>query len=268
MIILSIDIGIKNLAFTIINNDNSNSNKIILEKWDIINLCNFTPKCCNCNRPAKFYKDKNFYCKNHSKHSEYKIPNKNTKNLSKQNITSLKDLADEYEIEYNKSIKKADLVKVLEEFLNKTCLNVIESVNANNIKLIDLGINIKNEFNKVFSEFDITSIDMILIENQISPIANRMKTIQGMVAQYFIDKGNYNIEFVSAINKLKLFIENKKTSYSERKKLSTQYTRDILTKYNMENDLNFFNKHNKKDDLADCLLQGLYYLSVYNKLIL
>ena len=37
-----------------------------------------------------------------------------------------------------------------------------------------------------------------------------MKTIQGMIAQYFIDCNNYNIEFISAANKLKLFNNNKK----------------------------------------------------------
>ena len=109
---------------------------------------------------------------------------------------------------------------------------------------------------------------MILLENQISPIANRMKTIQGMIAQYFIDSGNYNIEFISAANKLKLFNINKKTSYSERKKLSIQYTQELLVKRNMENELDFFNKNSKKDDLADSLLQGIYYLSTFNKFII
>ena len=37
------------------------------------------------------------------------------------------------------------------------------------------------------------------------PIANRMKTIQGMIAQYFIDKNVKLIKFISASNKLKNF---------------------------------------------------------------
>ena len=258
MIILSIDIGIKNLAFCILD---SNSNEIIQE-WNIINLCSFTPTCCKCNKPAKFYREKIFYCKFHSKYTEYKIPDKNTKNLSKKNITMLRELCNTYEIDYNKSSKKNELIKYLDDYFNKDYLNIIEPINANNIKLIDLGISIKNEFNKIFSEFYIHSIDMILIENQISPIANRMKSIQGMVAQYFIDKGNYNIEFISAINKLKLFKETKKTTYNERKQLSINYTREFLLKKELDNRVIFFNKHTKKDDLADSLLQGLYYLSV------
>ena len=92
-----------------------------------------------------------------------------------------------------------------------------------------------------------------------------MKTLQGMIAQYFIDHGNYNIIFMSAINKLKLlehFRKDKtsKMTYNERKKLSILCTSEILNSKNMANNLDFFNKHNKKDDLSDCLLQGLYYL--------
>ena len=87
-----------------------------------------------------------------------------------------------------------------------------------------------------------------------------------MIAQYFIDCNNYNIEFMSAANKLKLFNNSKKTTYSERKKLGIQYTQELLLKKNMISHLEYFNKNNKKDDLADCLLQGIYYLSTFNKL--
>ena len=93
-----------------------------------------------------------------------------------------------------------------------------------------------------------------------------MKTIQGMIAQYFIDCNNYNIEFMSSANKLKLFNNTKKTTYSERKKLGIKYTQELLLKKNMMSHLEFFNKNNKKDDLADCLLQGIYYLHTFNKL--
>ena len=103
-------------------------------------------------------------------------------------------------------------------------------------------------------------IDKVLIENQISPIANRMKTVQGMIAQFFIMKNltANNIEFVSATNKLKSFIGSKKTTYKERKTLSISVTLELIKK-----ELHwhkFFEKHNKKDDLADCFLQGLWYL--------
>ena len=267
MKILSIDIGIKNLAYVILENIENNKD-LIIKKWDVINLCNNIPSCSLCNKPAKFCKESNYYCHRHAKNTEYKIPTINTKILGKKNIKDLTTIASENNIEFNKQILKNDLIKVIEEHIDNNYLNTINIINANDIKLIDLGINLKTELNKLFNVIDIDSIDMILLENQISPIANRMKTIQGMIAQYFIDNGNYNIEFISAANKLKLFNNNKKTSYSERKKLSIHYTQELLIKRNMENDVDYFNKSSKKDDLADCLLQGIYYLSTFNKFII
>ena len=265
MKVLSIDIGIKNLAFVILEHD-ENKEEFNIEKWNVINLCNKIPNCSSCIKPAKFCKDCNFFCTKHSKNTEYKIPTINTKTLPKQNLKNIISIANDNNIEFDKSISKNELIKLIEDHINNTCLNVIEILNSNDINLIDLGINLKKEFNELFTNIDLHTIDIIILENQISPIANRMKTIQGMIAQYFIDCNNYNIEFMSAANKLKLFNNSKKTTYSERKKLGIQYTRELLLKKNMISHLEYFNKNNKKDDLADCLLQGVYYLSTFNKL--
>lgn len=265
MKVLSIDIGIKNLAYVILEHHES-LDIFDIQKWNVINLCNKIPSCSICKNPAKFHKDFNYYCTKHSKNTEYKIPTINTKTLPKQNFKNIISIANENNIEFDKSITKNDLIELILDHINNTCLNVIEILNANNINLIDLGINLKKEFNQLFSSLDLDTIDIIILENQISPIANRMKTIQGMIAQYFIDCGNYNIEFMSAANKLKLFNNNKKTTYSERKKLGIHYTQELLLKKNMDSHLEYFNKNNKKDDLADCFLQGIYYLSTFNKL--
>ena len=108
-------------------------------------------------------------------------------------------------------------------------------------------------------------IDCVIIENQISPIANRMKTLQGMIAQYFIMRDVHFIEFVSAANKLKKHMKNKKSTYSERKKMSIELVKEqfgVNPKITEWNEL--FVKHTKKDDLADCFLQGLWYLEDKN----
>ena len=131
---------------------------------------------------------------------------------------------------------------------------------ANNISLIDIGIELSKKLkNNIF-----INVDKVIIENQISPIANRMKTIQGMIAQFFIMNNINNIEFISASNKLKNYITNK-TSYNERKKISIKITLDIITKENCL--IEHFNKHSKKDDLADSFLQGLWYIKEYHKIL-
>jgi hypothetical protein len=278
MKILSIDIGIKNLAYAIleVTNTNLDKNSIVygsqdftIIKWDVINLCNkFIPCSTNtCSKQACFHKNDTFYCKNHTKKTEYSLPVCNIKTLHKQSVANLSTLVEKYDLKLEKPINKSSLIKTIEEYANTTCFEAIETINANNVNLIDLGISLKNELNELFNNYDLTSIDQIIIENQISPIANRMKSLQGMVSQYFIDCNNHNIVFISATNKLKAFLnkdkdldKDKKISYNERKKLSILYTKQLLENKNMLANLTYFTKHSKKDDLADCLLQGIYYL--------
>ena len=46
MKVLSIDIGIKNMAYIILEHNENNDNFEII-KWDIMNLCNIIPNCSN-----------------------------------------------------------------------------------------------------------------------------------------------------------------------------------------------------------------------------
>jgi len=276
MKLLSIDIGIKNLAFIIIETNSISNSDFKIVKWDVINLCSNTNNCCQhlCKKKPAFYKNSNYYCKIHAKKTDYSIPSCNIKTLHKQSLKKLILLADEYKLVIDKSIKKPMLIVLLEDYLNSHCLQAVENISANSINLVHIGINIKDRLNELFKDYNILELDKIILENQISPLANRMKTIQGMIAQYFINHNNYNIYFISAINKLKLFMKNKNTtidnsntiisnkiSYAHRKKLSIHYTKEVLQKYNMTNEVTFFTSHSKKDDLADCFLQAYYYIN-------
>jgi hypothetical protein len=279
--ILSIDVGIKNLAFCLFEKQ-VNSNHFNITKWDIINLsqedeiqkCQCSEKNDICNKPAKFTLNDTYFCLKHSKKQNYQIPTTELKAtfINRQKIQKLIDIADKYNIHYEKPSKKNDLLFKINEYITNKCFKEITTTNASQIDLITIGKNIKNKFNKLFKIED--KIDYALIENQISPIANRMKTIQGMIAQYFIMNNNTeHIEFVSSINKLKEITlknvidqqQNKKSDYKSRKKQGITKCLEILTTdHRFNNQITFFNNHKKKDDLSDCFLQGLWFINHKN----
>ncbi len=93
-----------------------------------------------------------------------------------------------------------------------------------------------------------------------------MKTLQGMITQYFIMKTDAEIMYVSSENKLRDHIVDK-TNYAQRKKDSVEITRKLIASDTYYIDpiwIDIFAKSKKKDDLSDTLLQGLWYIN--NKL--
>jgi len=268
MNILSIDVGIKNLAFCFINYHNNN---IIIKNWDIVNISNNNKdkKICSfsssksCKSLAKYIKNDEYYCIKHAKKTNYMLPNNNyklnkLKNLSKEKLIELANTLED--LSFNSLSNKNLLVNTIFNYINDKSLIKIEEDKEKNITSVDLGKNIIKEFNTIFKDI---VFDHILIENQINPIANKMGIIQGMITQYFLMKDIYNIHYISASNKLKNFLEkNQKTTYKERKLIGIEKTKNIINKNNELNKwFEIFITHKKKDDLADSFLQGLWFLN-------
>ena len=172
---------------------------------------------------------------------------------------------------------KEQMLDMIQHELETKYLENIENIRADQIDLLTLGKNMMTELDKFINPYtNIDSgdigilgglekykIDIVIIENQISTIASRMKTLQGMIAQYFIMRGTPCIEFISAANKLKMFMTKKKTTYTERKIESVEVTKELLEKLpQFEKYKGCLEKNKKKDDLADCFLQGIYYLTL------
>lgn len=141
----------------------------------------------------------------------------------------------------------------------------IKKRKAEKENMVTLGKNMKGVFDDLL--IDISGVEIVLIENQISPIANRMKTLQGMIMQYFIMHDLEKIEMISSQNKLKVFDgyvkemkECKGNSYGVRKKIGISLTEHILTTNDDWGRYKEMFKGKKKDDLADSFLQGLYYI--------
>jgi len=271
MKVLSIDVGIKNLAFCLFEKENFQEH-FSIGKWDVIDISDKEdlPKCCFtdnnkiCNKLAKFKKDNCSYCLKHSKKQILQLPTSEQKPsfINKQKIQKLFEIADNHHIKYESKVKKNDLIQIINNYIKNHYLESIETKKASEIDLFNIGLNIKTKFNKIFEKEE--KIDYVIIENQISPIATRMKTIQGMLVQYFIMSHIKvdNIEFISASNKLKDYDIKEKSNYSDRKKLGILKCHDyITTDFRFQNKLDYFNVHKKKDDLSDSFLQGIWYIN-------
>ena len=177
-----------------------------------------------------------------------------------------------------------NLISIINKFITNNCFTSVEKTNACKVDLVTIGKNLQFKFDDILCDH-LSSIEIIIIENQIGPIANKMKTIQGMISQYFIMKNNnIQIEFISASNKLKDYLPKKdekvmkkekeekeeviekgkvieKLDYKQRKKLGIQTCLEIIASDNRFNEwTTFFNKHTKKDDLSDCFLQGMWFI--------
>lgn len=135
------------------------------------------------------------------------------------------------------------------------------------------------QLNKEFYSYD---IDIVLLENQ--PVLKNpvMKSVQMILFSYFqyqkimLNREIKLIKFINAGNKLKVGrnfneinynaeINAIKSKYTRNKKFAILYTDKILIDRLKDSKNNeYFNKHKKKDDLADAFLQAIYYID-FNK---
>ena len=117
MKIISIDVGIKNLALCILETTNNNTDYII-KYWEVINLfeeqtniCQFNimknnknnnnPSIKSCEKIAKFHKNGCFYCKTHAAKSEYKLPTSDLNKYKRMKLDELIKLTTQYDISFS-----------------------------------------------------------------------------------------------------------------------------------------------------------------------
>ena len=303
MKILSIDVGMKNLAYCLFECDHDSINAtttqsndpesvmqlINIVAWDTVNLCDNDDASeksvailctqIGCKFAAKFVHSATdadaitlvHYCTRHANASGHKMPlAMSTKSLKKMTLDELKVFSGEYlssSIPEKCEKSKLKLLQHINIALVNEYLFAVGSkkkvVSAASVDLITIGRNMHRRFDAL--PHIVSGIDVVIIENQLSTLATRMKTLQGMITQYFIMRGVPDIRFISAINKLKLFSKEQgqegEDCYADRKKRSIEITRALIANAaHMPLMSMKFEKHKKKDDLADCFLQGMWWL--------
>jgi len=224
MKILSFDVGIINLAYCLLEIDENKKWTIL--KWGIIDISPTQKKLCGA-----IYKGS--ACGNKAR---FKYKDK----YSCSNKRCVK-----YYTTINPTIKQKKLAK------QKHSLD-------------DLSMSLL----KKLGEIEWGKIDKVVIENQPVLKNPTMKSVQIVLYTYF-QINRKTLEFneircFCARNKLGLYdgttIENKyKSEYANRKYKSVEQTKYFIKDF--KDWSIFFMNENKKDDLADCFLQGLVFIS-------
>lgn len=289
MRVISFDVGIKNMAYCILDISNTEQLYPTIVDWNILNLCDesenmsLNPTCQHmikqkknsanaskpCGKRAKYSKRYNststiYCCVTHAKcYPQWCLPKKehSISFLKKQSAEKIKQLRDSEIPDIIDKTKKQDIIQALDSYYQSKSWEKIEQkkMNAGHIDLITIG---RALYKKLQEKAIFSTVTHVIIENQISPIANRMKTIQGMLAQHFISKNTEYIEFVSSSNKLKDFedVSEGKTQYQKNKKDGVFYCHQIINTLDNDHWKSFFSQYpSKKDDLADCFLQGIWW---------
>jgi len=302
MKILSWDVGIKHLAYCLI--EYSNDTKIL--DWDNINLLedenlkcygfiNSDNKNNNCIKNPKFEyingNDKYYFCSLHKN----QIQKLNKNNIDIQNYKG--DKICEI-IKSDKNIcEKSSNFKIISEnkivycckfhcrqFNNKN--NILRKIIKSNASKAPIELIKKNLITSLDNKInDFRDVDYVLIENQPSMKNPKMKSVAETLYCWFmirgiIDKKIYNLSnifYLSPSNKLKIddkdlnkeidALKDKSKKYKFTKQSAIIYTNKILNFNNEKKWIEFLDTQNKKDDLCDSYLQGLYFLNNKNKFL-
>lgn len=287
--ILSLDVGIKNIGYTIYDEIND---KII--EWNVINILekemekNKKKECDLCYN--------NFYAEYELKLNDLYEEKTNINICKRHKNKIINDKIENEEIMCNSCNKKKckflvkmktnkrDKSKVIEEMslckkcntkFNKKCIKQIKykKVNSKNINLEQILINNITIFDEKYKYF--LDCDTVLIEQQPGK-KKKMTTVGNNIYSYFLIRGLLNdesnivnVKVISSSCKLYIYPKKLKNTYKKRKQLSIQITKKYIedNKDEIEDNIkNVFKNKKKQDDVADSFLQALAYCNKSPKL--
>jgi hypothetical protein len=252
MKIVSFDVGLRNLAYCVLEGTNRNDVKIL--DWNIIDVLGEkagvgAARCFKCKTAARYEhaSEGTFAC---SKHAPKKKDAITKTALNKKTVVELQaDMAKGGLT--TTSTKKVDLVKLVYNHAKQnTWKKCIASSTSGSV--MDFAPAIIACLDSRATSW--ANSDLVCIENQPE---RRMYAVQAMLQMYFSMKG-IKSEGVSATHKLSniVTVDDVVGSYKGRKKTGITHAYALVPAFNQEH----FSKHPKKDDLADSFLQGLWVM--------
>ena len=326
---ISIDLSYSIIAWDVLDisiSSRESEKKEIQEKESIAGVCSCFLQSKkkdktkeSCKKKPKYQNHsgtgiRELFCEKHAKEAQekkqYYLPTKEFQPafLKKQKVDFLVEFERKYGILSQKEApqapkeKKEDRVERIVKWVQENTLIFLvdpckKKEKKKEIGLVEIGRNMADHLMAIPETMQ--EVGTVLIENQISPIANKMKTIQGMLAQIYILHGVENIEFVSSSNKLRGFssfgtkeptlgalaLEGfsssslkeekepaknaeepkkpvKNPNYKQHKKDGITFCKQLLETRGETEWKTFFETYPKKqDDLADAFLQGIWFLN-------
>jgi len=244
MKLVSFDVGLRNLAFCIMDGTHRSNVKII--HWDLIDVMSESAglsniKCFKCKKPANWTNGSSTSC---TLHKPKNTVHETKSSLLKKTLNELNTLAGK---EFK--TKKEAVESVYKK--NDSWKRCVKSTKS--VSVVDLAGPIVQCLE---ARKDLwTNSDLIAFEQQPD---KRMLCVQAMLHMWFVCNG-YRCIGVSATHKLTNMITTKDftKTYAGRKSTGILHATELVpTAENRD----YMLKHPKKDDLADCFLQGLWVL--------
>ena len=285
MRVLSIDVGIKNLAICLLEHQGDRCN---IEWWNVIDIveeqihkCEATFKSGEpCSQRAVFLGKKDeetevYFCGSHKSHHANVMPVFEVEEYSNEWCGQGK-CKSKCQVKVNgTTMCKKHMELARKAHHKKFGLHKVRKAKCKDLDCLTLRLKIWKalEAIPVF-----LTVDEIVIENQPSLKNPVMKSVAESIYNYFVCRGIIDqavtgstvkdIKYVSPSNKLKVCkdemavvgkIKNASMRYKKTKQMSVDYVAGLVREDPMGNA--HFSGASKKDDLADCLLQALAYLS-------
>jgi hypothetical protein len=205
-----------------------------------------SPKCHKCKKPANWVKQETYSCGRHKGSDGLECLTKTE--LNKRPIDYMRALCRAAGIFGS---TKKELVDRYHEYLkSNTWVKCVKSTKS--VSVVDLAGPIAQclEARKKLWE----NSDLVAFEQQPD---KRMLCVQAMMHMWFVCAG-YKCKGVSATHKLTniVTVQDSTKTYKGRKSTGIVHAQQLVPVVWRD----YMMKHPKKDDLADCFLQGLWVL--------
>lgn len=248
MKLVSFDVGLRNLAYCVLEGKNRSNVKIL--SWDLIDVMaegsgfEDNPKCHKCKNPANYTNTTIYSCARHKTGSG--------KGVTKTSLTKKTlDQLNEEVAGISGTTKKDVIDKLYKHYSSNVWKRCVKS--AKQTSVVDLAPFIAKSLEARKNIWK--DADLIALEQQPD---KRMLCVQAMIHMWFVCQG-YRCKGVSAVHKLTniVTVDDHTKTYKGRKSTGIVHAQQLVPTQELKT---YMMKHPKKDDLADSFLQGLWVL--------